>query len=485
MGALVAAIDKKGRNVVPLVFSMMKELVHRGNDFHGISTSKLVSIGKTFNELNSDCANSTLALGYNFSNILPRDHPQPIQAGDFSLIFEGRFFPSPNLNELPEAKQLAIKLASNSIRSAEQILEKIEGSYVFILAKSDRLIVGRDIFGAVPLYFGENESLCALASERKALWNIGLKNVKPFPPGNLSIVTSDGFSFRQIKKLRMPPIKRVNLETAAEALQILLLESTRKRVSDLNKVAIAFSGGVDSSVVAYLAKSSGLEVQLITVGLKDQSEVQFAQEAAEELDLPLNLKLYSKAELEATLEKVLWLTEESSFVSTSIAIPFYWTAENTNNLGFPVLLAGQGADELFGGYTRYLTEYTQSNAEKVSKTMFHDVINAYNDNFQRDNQVCAFHRVELRLPFIDKDVVDFAMRLPFHLKINSVDDNIRKLVLRRVAHNLDIPDIIANKPKKAIQYTTGVTKALKLIAKNQGINLSEYISEKFGKIYSK
>lgn len=485
MGALVAAINKNGRNVVPLVFSMMKELVHRGNDSHGLSTSKLVSIGETFNELDVDSANSNLAIGYNFSNILPRDHPQPIQAGDFSLIFEGRFFPSPNLNELPEPKQLAIKLTSNPIRSAEQILEKVEGSYVFILAKSDRLIVGRDVFGATPLYFAENESLCALASERKALWNIGLKNVKSFPPGNLSLVTVDGFSFCSVKKLRMPPIKRVNLETAAQALQILLLESTRKRVSDLDKVAVAFSGGVDSSVVACLAKYSGLDVQLVTVGLDDQPEVQFAQEAAKELDLPLYLKLYTKNELEKTLEKVLWLTEESSSVSSSIAIPFYWTAENTAKLGYPVLLAGQGADELFGGYNRYLAEYSQSNEEFVRKKMFDDVVNAYDDNFQRDNQVCAFHGVELRLPYIDSSVVDFSLRLPFHHKINSINDNLRKQILRRVAQNLDIPDFIANKPKKAVQYTTGVTKVLKQIAKNQNLTLTKYIKDMFNKIYQK
>ena len=284
MGALVAAIDKKGNNVVPLVVSMMKDLIHRGNDSHGIATSNSVIIAKTLETLNIDQVNSSLALGYNLLRSLSRDHPQPVQSDGFSLIFEGRFFPSPNLNELPESKQFAIMFGSNRLRSDGQFLEKIEGSYVFILAESDQLIVGRDVFGILPLYFGESESLCALASERKALWALGLKNVKSFPPGNLSIVTAEGFSFRPLRRLRMPPVSRVNLETAAQALQILLLESTRKRVSDLDKVAVAFSGGVDSSIVASLAKSAGLDVQLITVGLEDQPEIEFALEAAEKLE---------------------------------------------------------------------------------------------------------------------------------------------------------------------------------------------------------
>ncbi|MEJ2242709.1 MAG: asparagine synthase-related protein, partial [Candidatus Bathyarchaeota archaeon] len=86
---------------------------------------------------------------------------------------------------------------------------------------------------------------------------------------------------------------------------------------------------------------------------------------------------------------------------------------------------------------------------------------------------------------IDISVVDFSLRLPFHHKINSINDNLRKQILRRVAQNLDIPDFIANKPKKAVQYTTGVTKALKQIAKNQNLTLAKYIKDMFNKIYQK
>jgi len=246
---------------------------------------------------------------------------------------------------------------------------------------------------------------------------------------------------------------------------------------------VAFSGGVDSSVVAVLAENVGLDVQLVSVGLEDQPEVMFAEEAAEALGLPLHLQTYTVSELEETLAKVLWLIEEPHSVNVCIAIPFYWLAETASKLGYPILLAGQGADELFGGYQRYLTEYSQSGAEAVEQKMFHDIENAYRANFQRDNQVCSFSGVELRLPFIDRDVIDFSLRLPLRLKINSVDDKLRKRVLRRAARNLEIPSFMADKRKKAVQYTTGVTKALQRLAKDEGLTLREYVEKAFSKVY--
>ena len=483
MGALVAVVDKKRANVVPSVMVMLKELKHRGRNGHGVATADSVTTAKTIEELNIDNVSSSIVLGHNLTQILPRDHPQPVQGDGFSFVFEGRLFPSPNLQELAEPKQLAVKLSSSLMRNASQILESMEGSYVFALAEPDRIVAGRDVFGAVPLYFAQNDVVCALASERKALWNLGLDDVKSFPPGHLAVIDKHGFSFRPVRSLHVPPIKRVRLETVVQALHLLLMESTRKQVSDLNEVAVAFSGGVDSSIVAALAKGAGLDVQLVTVGLENQPEVQFAEKAAEALDLPLHLQTYSVDELEDTLAKALWLTEENSLIGACVAVPFYWTAQAASKLGFPVLLAGQGADELFGGYRRYLTEYAELGEDAVRETMFSDVVNAYNNNFQRDNQVCAYHGVELRLPFIDRAVVDLALRLPIRFKFNSVEDLLRKRVLRRVARNLDIPDFIADKPKKAVQYTTGVTKALKRTAKTQGLTLKEYITKIFNKTY--
>ena len=485
MGALVAAVNRKGENVVPAVVAMLQELQHRGSDSHGIATPNDTYTASSIRELPVKDLNSAVALGHNLSAILPRDQPQPIKGNGFTIVFEGRTYPSPNLPDLPEVKEIAEKLGGNPLRRAGEILENQDGSYVFAVAEGNKVIVGRDIFGATPLYYSQNETFCAVVSERKALWKLGLADTKSFPPGQLATIDSRGFSFLPIKKLHVPPKEKINLDTAARALETLLLESTRKRVSDLDSVAVAFSGGVDSSVVAVLAQHVGLEVHLLSVGLENQLEVMFTQQAAEALEIPIHIQTYTTTELEKTLRKVLWLTEECHTVNACIAVPFFWLAETASKLGYPVLLAGQGADELFGGYKRYLTEYAKSGADAVEQTMFYDIENAYAANFQRDNQVCAHHGIELRLPFIDPHVVDFAMRLPLRHKINSTEDKLRKRILRRTAQNLDIPSFLADKPKKAVQYTTGVTKALQRLAKNEGLTLRQYIERAFNKVYTK
>ncbi|UCC58972.1 MAG: asparagine synthetase B [Candidatus Bathyarchaeum sp.] len=480
MGALVAAVNKAGENVVPRVATMLKELTHRGRDAHGIATPHSATAAQSIENLAIKNCSSSVALGHNLSRILPRDQPQPVQSHNFTVVFEGRLFPFP---ELPEIEEILRKLAPNPIKNASQIIESLEGSYAFAVATSNKIVVGRDVFGTTPLYYGENNAICAVASERKALWKVGIQDAKPFPPGYLAVINAHGFSFKQIKALRRPPKETVDMETATKALQLLLLEGTRKRVSDIEEVAVAFSGGVDSSVIAVLAKSVGVNVQLISVGLEDQPEVEFAEKAAEALGLPLHLQTYTVNDLKETLAKVLWLIEEHHTVKASIAIPFFWTAETASKLGCPILFAGQGADELFGGYQKYLTEYDTSGTEAVDEAMYHDIENSFNANFQRDNQVCSFHGIELRLPYVDRDVIDFTLRLPIRLQIASTEDRLRKRVLRQVAHNLEIPTFIADKPKKAIQYTTGVTKALQRLAKEKELTLREYVKKTFSTVY--
>ncbi len=479
MGAIAAAVNKKDEDAVPTVLSMLKQLEHRGTDVHGVATSNSTRTANSIKQIAIKNMSSDIALGYNLSRILPKDSPQPVLAENFALAFEGRLFPPSGVSNVNVILKM---LGSDPQKNASSIIERLDGSYVFAIAYQGGIIAGRDTLGTTPLYYGENETVSVIASERKALWAIGIRYAKSFPPGNLALISAHGFTFQPIKIITQPPLKPTAMKTAAKHLQTLLSESMKKRLSGVKKAAVAFSGGLDSSLIAMLAKICGIEVQLITVGLKDQRELRHARAAAKALELPLHIQTYTPDDVEQTLPKVLWLIEEADAMKAGVAISIFWTAEIASKLGFPILLAGQGADELFGGYQRYLKDYVAS-AEALRSSMCHDVTACHEKNFQRDNQVCSFHKVELRLPFADWEVVNFSLCLPIHLKIESPKDQLRKRVLRRTAQNLGMPKFIFDRRKKAVQYATGVNKALRRLARRENLTLREHVKRVFRKVY--
>jgi asparagine synthase (glutamine-hydrolysing) len=217
--------------------------------------------------------------------------------------------------------------------------------------------------------------------------------------------------------------------------------------------------------------------------LENEPEVEYAKQAAEELKLPLYCYLHDEREVLQTIPKVIGTIEESNPVKVSIGIPIYWTAEKTADMGFRVMVAGQGADELFGGYKRYLDEYLEGGSERVQKAIFNDIIGMHEDNLERDSKICSHLNVELRLPFATITMAKFAINLPLELKMERTSNTLRKLVLRRVAKDLLLPQTIVDRPKRAIQYTTGINKALKKIAKQEGVPMAEYLQKVFEKTF--
>jgi asparagine synthase (glutamine-hydrolysing) len=283
--------------------------------------------------------------------------------------------------------------------------------------------------------------------------------------------------------IRYSAAKPIKMETAAKRLERLLLQSTLACVSDVQHVAIAFSGGLDSGVLAFLAKKCRVKTQLITVGLGNTPETAFAEDVARALHLPLHVATYSIDDVEETLPKVIRLIEDHNPVNVSIAIPFFWTAQTAATKGLNVLLAGQNADELFGGYHRYLSIYAEKDEEALRQAMFHDFATYYEADFQRDKAVCAYHNVKLRLPYADLRVANFALSLPMSLKIESPTDQLRKRVLRKTAEHMGMSAFIVNKVKKAIQYATGVDKALHKLAKRENLSTSDYCKKLFRKTF--
>ena len=480
MGAITAIVSKKNENVAKKAVTMLKMVEHKGAETFGLASPTTVMIGNSIGDLQDKEPSSPVLIGHVFSRIFVSDMPQPIKLDNGTFVFEGKIC---SLNMEFSSVEFPAEKLSQNLGNAEALIKDFEGGFAFAVAESGRLMAGRDSLGAYPLYYGENTDLAALASERKALWKIGIKEVHSFPPGHIAAVDKHGFKFKLVKSFVHTRTRRTTMQTATKQLRKLLQQSVKQRVSGLKEVVVAFSGGLDSSLIAFLAKSFGVEVHLISVSLKNQSEIEHAKKAAEALTLPLHIHLYSEKAIEEVLPKVLWLIEEPNSVKTSIGIPVFWTAEKTSKMGFKIMLAGQGADELFGGYRRYLNDYVRYGEKLVKKTIFNDIVKMYENNFERDSKICNFHNVELRLPFAMYQLAKFAASLPLKLKIESPNAALRKTVLRKVAEDIGLPRFIVKKPKRAIQYATGVNKVIKRLAKKKGYSTREYLQKMFQTVF--
>lgn len=482
MGALVAVLSKKDENVTRTAVAMVEALESKGSEAYGIASSTTIKTEESFEALQKLNMNSSIAVGYAFSRILPKDKPQPLKLKDAAMVFDGRIYPFDA--ERPDAEIAAKKLERNLEQAATMFVKKSKGDFAFAIAKPETIVAGRDTMGVRPLYYGENADFAALASERKALWSIGIREARSFPPGCVSMVGRHGFRFTVAERISYSKPKQVTMQIAAHKLQTLLEHSVKERISGLKEVAVAFSGGLDSSIIASFVKRTGANLILVHVSLENETEVEFAEQVAEELKLPLCCFLYVEHDVLRAIPKVIRVIEEPDPVKVSIGIPIYWTAEKTAQMDCKVLLAGQGADELFGGYRRYLDDYLEGSNEKAQKAMFNDVFGMYEANLERDFKICNYFNIELRLPFATYRMAKFAIDLPLELKIGRTDNTLRKLVLRRVAGDLGLPQTIVDRPKRAIQYTTGINKAIKKIAKQEGESITEYLRKVFQTTFS-
>ena len=476
MKVTVAVLDKNGDSAVERVLDLLDSFELWVPSHFGLITPKRSLLEKNVEIIKKQGLKSSTVAGYVTSKPKSTSDYEHLQLDEAALLLEGRVY-----SPVPKTA-LTEQIAKNPLHcetALQTLMEQADGDYLFLMLKEGWVAAGRDPIGVQPLYFGENRDIAAFSSNKKALWKLGIEDPISFPPGNLGFVNKEGFKFKPVKTLSYTEPKAISIDVAAKQLQPLLEESIKRRVQGLKEVAVAFSGGLDSSLVAFLASKCGVKANLLHVSLENQVETQEAISAADELSLPLQINLFKDSDVENVLPKVVELIEEIDPVKASIGVPFYWAAEGAAEAGFKVMLAGQGADELFGGYQRYVNEFCKDGSEKARQTMFNDVVRIHESNLERDLKITSFHDVELRVPFGSYAVAEFALSLPIECKIEQKLDTLRKLILRKVAQNVGMPASISDKPKKAVQYSTGINNAVKRIAKTHEKTVNEYIKGLF------
>jgi asparagine synthase (glutamine-hydrolysing) len=215
---------------------------------------------------------------------------------------------------------------------------------------------------------------------------------------------------------------------------------------------VALSGGVDSALVAALARR-----ECVVVGVEGSHDLKRAKVVADVLDLSLETAVIDPGRIEEALRSVLTVIPRPNPVDASIAATLYFVAEWAKDHGYKRILAGQGADELFGGYARYLE--TKTLGQDLERDFQGLAVQA-----ARDQAVAALFGAYFSLPYLDVRVVNAAMAIPAEEKVR---DGIRKRPLREVAAR-HMPAASAYYEKKAMQYGSGVMREMRRLARKKG-----------------
>ncbi|MDA4128067.1 MAG: asparagine synthase-related protein [Thaumarchaeota archaeon] len=319
-----------------------------------------------------------------------------------------------------------------------------EGEFSLLGSEKNSLVCERDFAGTRPLYIREGSELC-IASDHRFMLGTGGRLLNPgerFPPrdGRLGA-----------PKSRRPPGPE-GLHQAARELAALVEESIRKRLAGRKRVAVSFSGGLDSALIAKCA-SKFSEVLLCSVFSRGSRDERFASDAAEALDLEYKSEQMTRKKVEEEIA-AMDLPFVPSSMDRALWCIYSTAARMAKEKDAELILLGQLADELFGGYKKYSQSLEERGSAEASLLMANDVLACGRVGFLRDEQACA-RFVEPRFPYADRSIVEFALAAPIEFKIR---DGMRKLVLREAATILGLPEELAQSPKKAAQYSSGVLK---------------------------
>ena len=258
-----------------------------------------------------------------------------------------------------------------------------------------------------------------------------------------------------LQELRSEEIADNNI---VDHLSHLLVDAVDSRVDD--KVAIAFSGGVDSSLLAFLCEKLDREFTLYTIGFADSKDVLAAQTVADEMDWPVKVHIIQLEDVEALARKVISIIGKRDPVSVGVGCVMYCVLSMVEE---SILLTGIGSEELFAGYERHKGD--------VQAACWDGLLHIWERDLTRDISLCEHFGKELRLPFMDKELISYAMKIDPSLKIGEQ----RKQILREAAVNLGLPKEFAFRKKSAAQYGSKFDFAFEKLAKKKGLSKSEYL----------
>jgi asparagine synthase (glutamine-hydrolysing) len=174
--------------------------------------------------------------------------------------------------------------------------------------------------------------------------------------------------------------------------------------------------------------------------------------------------------MERLIPEVMNVIEDSNAGQVEVALPVYGAVKLAHEDGIKVMLTGQGADELFGGYSWYAKVVEKEGYKMLRRHMIEDLLLLYKETLEREDKITMAHSIELREPFLDPEVIKVALATSLRLNVRGGDDNYGKHVHRKLAEALGIPKDIAYRIKEAAQHGSGMHGMLDTIARKHGFD---------------
>jgi asparagine synthase (glutamine-hydrolysing) len=351
-------------------------------------------------------------------------------------------------------------------RKGISAVEEFDGVYAFVFWNGNEVILGRDILGEKPVWYSHADGF-AFASEKKALEAIGCYDVLELNPRKFLrySIREDRIDFIERSFFSIAHEMKFPMSKIEKALEKLLFQAVRKRVPN-KKFGLLFSGGVDSTFLAVLLKKMGYDFTCYTAacvqeGLKAPEDLVYAKEVAKALGLRLKVSTLAVSRVPALLKKIVPLIEDTNVTKVCVALPFFVACKQASKDGCKVIFSGLGSEEIFAGYQRH------KNSADINKECLSGLLKLYERDLYRDDVVTMHNNLELRLPFLDKELVSYALRIPAEYKLKGDSD---KIVFRKVAENAGLAPGFSQRKKRAAQYGSNFLKAVDKLAKKNGLS---------------
>lgn len=457
MCGIIGAFDlvQTEGKIRPQVLEMSRRIRHRGPDWSGI-----------FSSTEAILAHERLAI------VDPKSGSQPLFSPDGKVVLavNGEIYNHQELRNFLPHYNFSTQSDSEIIlalylEKGPSFVEDLNGIFGFVLydSRDGSYFVARDHMGIIPLYYGQDElGQFFVASELKSLEGF-CSRIEQFPPGHYLWSKEGGEPKRWYSRDWEDYEVVKNNETDLIALRQALEEAVRRQLMSDVPYGVLLSGGLDSSVIAAITKkfaskrveSGGMDeawypqLHSFAVGLKGAPDLIAAQKAADHIGTIHHEINFTIQEGLDAVRDVIYHLETYDVTTIRASTPMYLLARVIKSMGIKMVLSGEGSDELFGGYLYFhkapnAKEFHEETVRKLKKLYLYDCLRA--------NKSLAAWGVEGRVPFLDKEFMDVAMRLNPKDKMIR-DGRIEKWVVRKAFEDY-LPESIAWRQKE--QFSDGV-----------------------------